>query len=1204
MPLLECKIGSRNKSSFTYGFLFFCRVQGGTCGLRRAVRAASHRDHSPEDKPQPLSHTQKALPSPVASVPVCQLLKDPYQSSVKIPLDTAPADSRVTVHPTSKAADSLSNSKSLLGLYPEGPTSGRGRAVGRLGVSFCFSRRGPRLEPCASVFSDLEEEERDKREQMKERIKGIMEDIYREIEEAEGRKCTEGKKLKSDGQNNGIPTRVEAPAENGEIKKLDKTFSISTAVAGTMNLESPPRPLQCQMTSNGTEAAGEHTDIKHTDEPGLAGEDDQYVDVQGKDGTTCLRWPTSLIKFTKSWPHLCYSGNPRAQQLPQDSEVLEQKHSMVFSGKSGPCALTIVTPDTHTCLQRRQGNHDETRACRLKEEVEEDFKVRKQMEVEMEEQELLLQNSSTLSSLDTASAAKSTESCTSQPNPTATNGDLQILPGNVRRFRDGESESVLHQNGMQRVCTSPSRCECGGKTSCQCGLQICAGVFKLQTRKRGKACSRRDKARKKRKKSRRENASSKPRKVRSVVSNVSTEGQMWSEGWTRRRAAVRATSSCSLLGRCDAQPLSVFVRKRRPHRSPNSSGSQSDADGEPAGRRSLVSFFGEKRYRDRDVPTFPRRSRLSLHSPSSGCNSKLSWEWGHHSNPRSFIDCCYPDNSCACRKVLRGDKIFIHGSGRGKRSPRRSEVQGETETRGGSSKTTRVSDAEDWEWVRGRWRSRDSSGTPGWDGLTKLHCSPGSWCQRAGQLDRDEVDWDRWMWGSSDGWEERATHRSVSGSSRRGPDSFWRCSGSRGLRAKRVSSPDWWNSQHTSSPRSTIPDPRSCSPCSSTSVSELSWEWSRSSTSSGADRLTATSCRSLLTGAPGLSPDLPEDEAVKQDFLPQKSRVLSPVEVIQKHHNTDILLPKEVKSKSDQSTVTERLTPAKPGPQKSGRTLLLPLIGKLPAIQRKARRKTGLPKEEVKGKGGEVTHSQEHHPLTSNSHESKIGADTMKEAPAPPAQPVPPPPVSFTAEEMDKYRLLQEQAREHMQKVLEQTQETAEVSYTRPVLLPPQEEGKEEEEGILPSPPTSQNQTVLTDLSLSLPLPLPLVLPQQDDFAQSVAMRLPGLPTPQSDLHHVILQPTVLPLPRPVPNSPPVSSPLRLPPPPLPNLHHHLHLSPLSISSLFPSILLSHHNHPVALLSPTPPQLTPLTPVTLQPLGPGPPFVGTPWPVRFQQKAL
>lgn len=1177
--------------------LFFssCRVQGGTFGLCRPVRAVSHGDYSPEDEPKP-----QTPPLPVTTVPLCQLLEDPCQSSVQIPVANTPANCRLTAHPTSRTADPPSNSKSLRGLYPEGSVSGRGRDVGRLGVSFCFSRRGPRLEPCASVFSDLEEEERDKREQMKERIKGIMEDIYREIEEAEGRKRSGGNKPESNGPNHDVPAPMEAPADNGENKKENKT-SISTTVPDTITLESLPRLSQSQMTSNAIETVGEHADIKNH-APGLAGEDDQYVCVQSKDGTTCLQWPTSLIKFTKSWPQLCYSGNPRAHQLPQDSDALEQKLSVAVSGKSGPCAPTVVTPDTHTCLQR-QGDDNETRACRLKEEVRQDFKRKQQMEVEMEEQMLLVENSHTLSSLDTT--AKRMQSYPSRPDPDNCKSSPQSFPGDTTCFSNKELESVLDRNCLQRVFTSPCRCQCSGETVCQCGLQTSTGIFKLQTQKCSKASARRDNTRKKRKRGRREKTSSKQRKVRSVVSNVSTEGQTWSEGWTRRTETVRAAPSCSPLGRCEAQPLSVLVRKRRPHRSVNSSGSQSEADGEPARRRSFVSFFREKRDGDRDVPTFPWRSRLSLHSPSSGCNSKLSWERGHHSNPRSFIDCCYPDNSCACKKVVRGDRIFIQGSGRGNRSPRRGEVQGEAERRRGGSKTTGVSGGEDWKWEKGRWKSRDGGETPVWDRLAKLHCSPGR-CRRAGQFGRDEADWDRWMLGS-DSWEERVTDRSVSGSCRRGPggkripDSVWKCSGSRGLRVKRVSSPEWWNSQHNSSPRSTILDPRSCSPCSSTSASELSWEWSRSSTSSEAERLTATSCSSLHTRGPGLLPDFPEDRVVKQDSLPHKSRGLSPIEAVQKHHDADPFPSNEVKSQSDPSTVTERLSPAKPGPQKSGRTLILPLIGKLPAIQWKARRKTGIRKEEVKGKAGH-TLSQEHLLLTPNPYESKISADTLEEAAGPPS---PPPPVSFTAEEMDKYRLLQEQAREHMQKVLEQTQETTEASYTRPALAPLQDKEKEEEEqGTFASPPTPQDRTVLPDVSLSLRLPMPLLLPQQDDFPQTVALSVPAIPNPQSDLHHIILQPAILPLAQPVTNTPPLSSPLGLPPPPPPHLPN-LHLSPLSISSLFPSILLSHHHHhPVALLPPTPTQLTALAPVTLQPLGPGSPFVSMPWPMRFQQKAL
>lgn len=1171
-------------------FLFFspCRVQGGTCGLRRAIRAASHRDHSSEDKPRPLSHAQKAPPSPLAAAPLCQLLKDPYRSSLPIPLATALAESRATAPPTSKTADPPPNPKSLLGLDPEGPVSGRGRAAGRLGVSFCFSRRGPRLEPCASVFSDLEEEERDKREQMKERIKGIMEDIYREIEEAEGRKRGEGEKLGSDGRNRGVPTPTETPADDREIEKRDKTFPVSTAVPDTWNLESPPRPSQAETTSRGTEAAGEHADVKHTDgattarrrEAGPAGEDGQYACVRGKDGSTCLRWPARLIKFTKSQPHLCYSGNPL------DSEAPEQKHSSALSGKSNPCTPAIITPHTHTCLQRRRGD-DKTRACGLKGGAGEDFKAREQTDAETEKQQMFSENSGTLSSSDTSPGAKRWESCAGPTDPADSDGDPQNPLGVARRIRDPESQSAVTLSGVRRACAGPSRCECGGESACRCGPQTYAGASELQTRKRRKASARTGKARKKKEeRRRRENASSKRRKVRSVVSNVSAERRLWREGWTRGGAAARGAPSGSLLGRCEARPLSVFVRKRRPRRSPSSSGSPSEADGEPVGRRSFFGFFGEKR--DGDASTFPRRSRLSLHSPSSGCNSKLSWERGHHSNPRSFIDCCYPDNSCACRKVLRGDRIFIHGGGRSKMSPGRGEVRGEAGRRRGGGKTTGVSDPEEWEWARGRCRSRDGCGSPGWDGLAKLRCGPGTRRRRAGRIG-DEADWDRWTWGSSDSCEERPTHRSASGSSRRGPGgrgSPDRCSGGRRLKAKRVPSPEWWNGQRTSSPQSAILHPPSCSPCSSTGVSELSWEWSGSSTSSGVDTLTAASCRSLLPGSAGLSaegpegPEDPEDEAAKQD-----STSLGPVE---KRRDTDAPPPKELKSRSDPITFTAGLPPAKPGTQKSGRALLLPLIGKLPAIQRKARRKTGPPKErqnkeEPKGDGGEVVRSQERPPLTPNPHGSKIRAEAVEEAP--------PPPVSFTAEELEKYQLLQEQARQHMQKVLERTQESAEASNAK------EEEEREQEEEEQGSFPTPQNRTLLTDVALCLPLPLPL--PRQDDFPRAVALRVPGLPGPLSCLHHIIL-----PLPRPAPPSAPVSSALAPPPPPhLPPLHHHLHLSPLSLSSLFPSILLSHHP-PVALLPLAPPQLAPLTPVTLPPLGPGQPFLSTPWPVRFQQKAL
>lgn len=1305
------------------------------------------RDHSPEDKPESLNHTQKPAPSPLAAAPLCQLLKNPYQSPFQIPLATALAESPVITHPASSTGTAASNPKSLLGLYPEVPLSGRGRAGGRLGVSFCFSRRGPRLEPSASVFSDLEEEERDKREQMKERIKGIMEDIYREIEEVEGRKHSESEKFKScavgDGPSDTAPIPREAPRDEEEIEKRHKEkepFPISTAAPDNLNPDSLLRPSQTQTTLCGTEPAGAHTDIKHADgatarkrESEGEWEDNQYMCVQGKDGTTCLKWPVSLIKFTKSQPHICYSSNPlcsnlqQAEQLSQDSKEPEQNLPSALSGKSNPCVPAIITADMHTCLQRR-GN-EELRA-HTQQKVVENLKAQGRIAAE-EGEHLFLENghlSSSETTPETERCTLSTENCASPAShpfdpadSDSSNANFQNplggRLGGARRIRERaitalscKSESVI-LTGAQGMCISPSRCECGSETTCQCASapQPYVGVLEL-SRKRRKASTKKDKLGKKRGK--RENTSNKRqsarRKVRSVVSTVSTgterrreeAGGSWGKrrlepaGMRRRR--VQSAGSSSHPGRCEAEPVSVFVRKRRPHRSPSSE-SQSEADREQAERCSVSSPLGRhtahrhttrEARRDRDALTFPWRSHFSLHSLSSGCNSKLSWERGHHSNPRSFIDCCYPDNSCVCSparkgKVLHRDRIFIH---RKRKSLRRHNVWEET-GRGGKTAvpscgrdSSHISDLEEWEWMRGSFpgRRRSRNNVAEWDGLAKFRSSPGSWCRKSSQLGRDDVDWDRcsvdrWTWGSSDSWEDRGTHRSVSGSrrgadSRESPDSVWKCLGSRALNTKQVSSPEWWTSRQTYSPQSAINtrasrghSPRSCSPCSSTSMSELSWEWSRSSTSSGVDGLTGGSCRSL-SGAQGLSSEGPH-EAAKQSSptpsglnstshsSPDKSRLAPPVPgVIKKHCDTNPSQPKELKSQSDlghsarvtTSTpdATTGLSHAKPGPQKSARTLLLPLIGKLPAIQRKARRKKGFlgrsqekkaeDKDEAKGNAGDpeaVTNSQKYPPVTAeslssrmpNPHPSEIRTDDkhVVEETAPP--------ISFTAEEMDKYRLLQEQAREHMQKVLEQTQESAdtEANYTHTAQT--DERGTSEERytpAPIHNPALPQSQSIHTDSvqtqarhSLQVSLPIPHVT-SQENFSQPIALGVPSLPAlrpspPLPGLHHIILRRAAIPMP-PTSSPSPVSSPSPaavhphhpLPPPHL-SLPHHLHLSPLSISSLFPSILLSHHPIPLlpqsAAFHGTP--LAPLPSVTLQPLNPQP-FVSTSWPVRFQQKAL
>lgn len=337
-------------------------------------------------------------------------------------------------------------------------------------------------------------------------------------------------------------------------------------------------------------------------------------------------------------------------------------------------------------------------------------------------------------------------------------------------------------------------------------------------------------------------------------------------------------------------------------------------------------------------------------------------------------------------------------------------------------------------------------------------------------------------------------------------------------------------------------------------------------------------------------------------------------------------------TKSSSGTPVPGLSTSKSVPQKPARTLLLPLIGKLPAIQRKARRKRwllgkgkekeGEEEEEAKGIGLDTGAQVNNQTCTRDIVESNPCSDLRtdnKQADGETA-----PPVSFTAEEMDKYRLLQEQAREHMQKVLEQTQESADIhtetKYTHTTHT--NNCGTLEEQYTpLHNPSQPQNQALHTDsmqtqAQLQLSLPLPHVT-QQENYTQPIALGVPNLPplppsSPLSNLHHIILQHTALSMPPSSSSSSTSSSsptpalhPGQLPHPlhPLhPSLHHHLHLSPISISSIFPSILLSHH--PIPLLPPSPAfHTTPLSPVTLQPLNPQP-FMDRPWSVRFQQKAL
>ncbi|XP_068999006.1 G patch domain-containing protein 8 [Embiotoca jacksoni] len=1339
------------------------RVPRRSYGLRHTVRAVSQqrdkdvdqRKHSPEDKPEPFNHPKRRPATQPRTTTLSHQSEDPCQSPPQIPLATFLAESSL-ITPTSDTGPLTLNPQSCRSLYPQLPLPAHGRVGGRLGVSFCISRRGPRLEPSASVFSDLEEEEREKREQIKERIKGIMEDIDREIGVADKRKHTETEKDKSSSDcvlpstMQSIPRETSRDEEQIETRDMVKeTCPISTAAPDNQTPDSQSSPSQTQVTIWGTARAVAHMDTKLTErkhETERRREASQYVCVLGKDGSARLRWPVNLLKFTKSQPHISYSCNPlclnlqQPEKVPEDLQKSQQNQLCALSDESNPCVPAILTPDTHSCLQR-QIRH-ELRVHRQK-KAEEIFKEEQHIDVETEAH-LFLKNKN-LSSNETVpekgSCMLSVENCAraaSHPSdPTHSDSSdtnsQNPLGGRLKGARGIRERAItalscklesVTQPGTQGMCISPSRCECGSETTCKCASAPLpyVGVSEVSRKKR-KAGTKKHKSGK-RKKGEKEKASNKRQsarcKVRSVVSTVSTgrertgqAGGRWGKKRRQRemrmRTVGRAESSC-LLGRCEAEPVSVSVRKRGPHRS-HSSECQSQPDREQAEHSSVYSQLrrhtahraiqGEGK-RDGDAVTFPWRSHFSLHSFSPGCNSKLFWERGHHSNPRSFIDCCYPDNSCGSspakkRKLLHGDRKFIHSKRKRLRPCEVWEDRGrKMGGRSGCRDRGLISDTEQWDWMRGScpgageggrsrtgWSSRTRA--PQWDQVARFSPSPRSWGRRRRHLSTEDVDWDRssvdrWTWGSSDSWEDRGTHRSTSGSrtgadSRDSPGGVWRCAGTRCSSSTHFSSPEWWTSRQTYSCQSAINtqdnrchSPRSCSPCSSTSMSELSWEWSRSSTCSGltVDGLTAGSCRtssraaeapreaknhsSPMTTSSVLSPSPSHSHPYRSTFVPTAPNLNT-------HHcDRSPLQVKEPNSQSDSGrglsapvtsgTTPPGLSPSKSLPQKRARMLILPLIGKLPAIQRKASRKKKLlkesqdkergEKEEAKGCGvdpGSSDDSQKY-PLDvaesnlcsmPNLCQTQIRTDD-KQTGGETA-----PPISFTAEEMDKYRLLQEQAREHMQKVLEKTQECVDThtqtNYTHNAHTDTC--GSSEDQythATLHNPPQPQTQLIHTDMmqrevqhTLQVSLPLTHVAPQEN-FTQPMALGVPNhapLPPspPLSGLHRIILQHTALSM---VPHSlsttisspPPAIHPhpaqLPHPPPPRhPSLPHHIHFSPFSISSLFPSILVSHHPFPFLPQSPafhaTP--LTPLSPVALPTLNPQP-FMDRSWPVKFQQKAL
>ncbi|XP_017282090.1 G patch domain-containing protein 8 [Kryptolebias marmoratus] len=1279
-----------------------------TCGLRRAVRAVSQqrdedvdqRKSCSEDNPNPYNRPQQITATRPRTL--YHKSENPHQPLSQIPQATTLEDSPII--PTPSHTDSPAvRPQSCHSLCPQLPLSAQGRVGGRLGVSFCFSRRGPRLEPSASVFSNLEEEEREKREQMRERVKAIMEDIGREIGEADERKKS------SSGSNILVQTISGYTKTEGEqMEKTDvvkELVPVSTAAPHHQSHDLQGPQSQTKVAKWDTTLTLVHMDPKQTDnktekkqETDRGKESSHFLCVLGRDGSTHLRWPVSLLKFTKSEPHISFSCNPLCvnvqplEQLTGDPQASQQNQLRTLSG-----VPTVPTPDARSCSQRRARRELRARRRRKHDEI---LKQEQHISVETEAH-LLLKNKNLPSSVTESQKggcmqreenceraashpsdpALSDSSDTNSQNPLG--GRLEGARGIRKRAITALScklESVT-QPGMQGMCISLSRCECGNETICECGRapRPYVGVPKVSHKK--KKINTKKLAKKKRVK--KEKASNKQQsakcKVRSVVSTVCIAGResrgeakgRWGKRRRRREMREHGAGSDCLLGGCETEPVSVSVRKRRPHRrhsaefksQAGSEQAEHAADDSQLSRHTADRDTEGGRQRHGGAATFPWRSHISVRSFSPRRNSKLFWERGHHSNPRSFIDCCYPDNSCGSgpakkRKLLHGDRKFIHGEGNGEVWERSGRKMAE---HSGCRDRDLILDAEQWEWVRGGgdeeggsrtgWRNRATE----WDHVARFSPSPKGWGRRHGRVSGEDVDWDRWTWGSSDSWEDWGTRRSISSSKagadgRDTPGGMWRCAGTRRSSSRHFSSPEWWTSQQPRSCHSVMGargsrchSPRSCSPCSSTSMSELSCEWSKSSTCSGGTVDVVSSGRTSSAAAEASQETRKHSSPVSTPSAYfSRSPQNSPPKVLRQNTNYcdgSSAQLKKASSQSDHGPEDSVCVPTSGSgttlPQKPARVLLLPLIGKLPAIQKKARREKGMQEksletereEEAKSRGedvGTIVDSQkcllniaESNPSGSpNLCPAQIRTDD-KQAGGETAAPI-----SFSAEEMDKYRVLQEQAREHMQKVLENTQESANIhTQTRYTHNPHTNSYVISDEQYkttsLHSPAQPQTQIIHPDIlqrqvqqTFHVNVPLQHVTPQER-FTPPVALgvhSLPPLPPspPLSNLHHIILQQAALSIPHPMPSTSSSSpSPAVHPPSPPrpPSLPHPLHLTPLSISSLFPSFLLSHHPIPLLAQSLHASPLTPLSPVALQPLN-SQPFMDTSWPVRFQQKAI
>uniref|UniRef100_A0A674DJ07 Uncharacterized protein n=1 Tax=Salmo trutta TaxID=8032 RepID=A0A674DJ07_SALTR len=347
-------------------------------------------EDSPQLQTKPLSNSQPPQPEDPTNIPIFP--GGPVQAS------PPPA-----LH--SRCGPSLEDPQPRLNSSPQDPAFPWGRGRGRVGVSFCFSRRGPRLEPSASVFSDQQEEEgRGGRGQMK---KGRGGDELRMCHpdnlllgqptnslhpgnktEPSGREEGEERREKRGGEERdrfsashdpGCPTR------NARLRETDQSPEHGTADEREEREEGEER----EERNRSTEHRQQGHEVNQTPMS-------SYLHVVTRDGSTRLRWPVKLLQFTTAKPHLSYSCKPTHWQphtnplhfnpehnhcqtkshcnhsaSQQETEKHTESDSLMFSSSQPPPQDT-ENVESYTDLYTETGGTDErsSSSCHVVEKTE------------------------------------------------------------------------------------------------------------------------------------------------------------------------------------------------------------------------------------------------------------------------------------------------------------------------------------------------------------------------------------------------------------------------------------------------------------------------------------------------------------------------------------------------------------------------------------------------------------------------------------------------------------------------------------------------------------------------------------------------------------------------------------------------------------------------------------------------------------------